>query len=67
MLLVASLLGLLMALTRRDAGYLFVLVWAFAGIGVKQTAFPMVANSAWAASAIALGLAAYSILQRRRK
>lgn len=67
MLLVASLLGLLMALTRRDAGYLFVLIWAFAGIGVKQAAFPMVANSAWAASAVALGLAVYSILQRRRK
>lgn len=67
MLLVASLLGLLMALNRRDAGYLFVLVWAFAGIGVKQADFPMVANSAWAASAAALGLAVYSILQRRRK
>src|SRR5512142_2046626 len=32
MLGVASLLGLAMALTRRDAGYLLVLVWAFAGI-----------------------------------
>jgi len=67
MLLVASLLGLLMALNRRDAGYLFVLVWAFAGIGVKQAGLPLVANSAWAASAVALGLAVYSILQRRRK
>ncbi len=67
MLLVGFLLGLLMALTRRDAGYLFVLVWAFAGIGVKQAALPVVANSAWAASAVALGLAVYSILQRRRK
>lgn len=67
MLAVATVLGLLMALTRRDAGYLFVLVWAFAGIGVKQAAFPMVANSAWAASATALGLSVYSILQRRKK
>ncbi len=67
MLLVASLLGLWMALTRRDAAYLFVLVWAFAGIGVKQAAFPLVANSAWAASAVALGLAVYSILQLRQK
>lgn len=67
MLLAASLLGLLMALTRRDAGYLFVLVWAFAGIGVKQAAFPIVANSAWAASAAVLGLAVYSILQRRKR
>ncbi len=67
MLTVATALGLLMALTRRDAGYLFVLVWAFAGIGVKQAAFPIVANSAWAASAVALGLAVYSLLQRRKK
>ncbi len=63
---VASLLGVLMALTRRDAGYLFVLVWSFIGIAVKQAEFPLVANSAWAASALAGGLALYSIIQRRR-
>jgi len=66
MLAIASLLGLLMALTRRDSGYLFVLVWAFIGIAVKQASFPLVANSAWAASALALGLAIFSIIQRRR-
>ncbi|MCS6994958.1 MAG: tryptophan-rich sensory protein [Anaerolineales bacterium] len=65
MLVVASLPGLLMALTRRDAGYLFVLVWSFAGIGVKQSAFPVVATSAWAASALAFGLAVFSLLLRR--
>lgn len=63
---VASLLGVLMALTRRDSGYLFVLVWSFAGIGVKQAGFPLVANSAWAACTLALGLAIYSIVARRR-
>jgi benzodiazapine receptor len=66
MLVVASLLGLLMALTRRDSGYLFVLVWAFIGIAVKQASVPLVANSAWDASALALGLAVFSIIQRRR-
>jgi benzodiazapine receptor len=66
MLLVASLLGLAMALTRRDSAYLFVLVWSFAGIAVKQAATPMVAYAAWAAALVALGLAVYSIVARRR-
>ncbi len=66
MLVVASLLGLRMALARRDSGYLFVFVWAFAGIAVKQAAAPLVAYSAWVAGLIALGLAIYTILQRRR-
>lgn len=66
MLAVASVLGILMAVTRRDAGYLFVFVWAFAGIGVKQAAFPLVAVSAWIATALALGLAVYTIVMRRR-
>lgn len=66
MIAVASLLGVLMALTRRDSGYLFVLVWSFIGIAVKQAEFPLVANSAWAASLLAFGLAVYSIIQRRR-
>ncbi len=66
MLLVASLVGLMMALSRRDAAYLFVLVWSFAGIAVKQAATPMVAYAAWAATLVALGLAVYSIVARRR-
>jgi hypothetical protein len=66
MLVVASVVGLLMAVTRRDAGYLFVFVWSFAGIANKQAAEPLVANSAWVAVIFALGLAVYSIMQRRR-
>jgi len=66
MLAVASVVGALMAFYRRDAGYLFVFVWAFAGIAVKQAAEPLVANSAWAATILALGLAVYSLVQRRR-
>ncbi len=65
MLIVASLLGLAMALTRRDSGYLFVLVWSFAGIAVKQAGTPLVANSAWVATLFVLALAIYSIIQRR--
>ena len=66
MLLVASLVGVMMALTRRDSAYLFVFAWSFAGIAVKQAAVPMVAYAAWAAAVVALGLAIYSIIARRR-
>jgi len=59
MLAVASLLGLAMALTRRDAGYLSVLVWAFAGIAVKQTGAQIVVVSAWIAAALMLALVLY--------
>lgn len=65
MLAVASLLGLGMALTRRDVAYLSVLVWAFIGIAVKQTPAPMVVLSAWVAAALMLGLAIFSLSRRR--
>jgi hypothetical protein len=66
MLVVASLIGVLMTLSRKDSGYLFVFVWAFAGIAVKQAVEPLVANTAWVATVIMFGLAIYSIFQRRR-
>lgn len=65
MLVVASLLGLAMALTRRDVGYLAVLIWAFIGIAVKQASAPTVAISAWIAAAVMLGLAIFSLVHRR--
>lgn len=67
MIVVATLLGALMTVLRRDSGYVFVLAWAFAGIGVKQAAAPLVANTAWAAAILMLGLAIFSIVQRRRR
>jgi hypothetical protein len=65
MLAVASLLGLTMALTRRDVGYLAVLVWAFIGIAVKQASAPTVVVSAWIAAAGMLLLAIFSLIRRR--
>lgn len=47
MLVVASLLSLAVALMRADIGFLLVIVWAFVGIGVKQSAAPLVANTAY--------------------
>ncbi len=55
LLVVATLVAALMAVTRRDVGYLLVLVWAFAGIAVKQADASLVAGAAWAATgAVAL-------------
>ena len=65
MLGVASLLGLGMALARRDVGYLSVLVWAFIGIAIKQTSAPVVVWTAWIAAALMFGLALISLYRRR--
>jgi benzodiazapine receptor len=67
MLAVASLLGLAMALMRRDVGYLAVLVWAFIGIAVKQTPAPLVVAGAWVAAILMLGLAIYSFIRLRTR
>jgi hypothetical protein len=67
MLTVATVLGLLMALRRMDAAFNFVLVWSFIGIAVKQAAAaPLAAYTAAFLALIALGLAVFCILQRRR-
>jgi len=65
MIAVASLVGLVMAITRRDAAYLFVLVWSFIGIAVKQTPAPEVVLSAWIAAVLMLVLAIYSLTRRQ--
>lgn len=66
MIVVASLLGALMTVLRRDSGYVLVLAWAFAGIAVKQSAVLLVSTTAWAAAILMLGLAVFSIVWRRR-
>ena len=63
MIAVASLLGLLMALTRRDAGYLSVLVWSFVGIALKQVAAPNVVLAAWIGAGAMAVLAVYAVLR----
>lgn len=64
MLAVASVLGFGMAITRRDTGYLLVLVWAFAGIAVKQTPM-LVVTGAWISATLMLGLVVYTLLRRQ--
>jgi hypothetical protein len=65
MIAVASVVGLLMALTRRDAGYLFVLVWSFVGIAVKQVTAPNVVLAAWIGAGVMFVLAIYSLTRRK--
>lgn len=65
MIVVASIVGLLMAFTRRDAAYLFVLVWSFIGIAVKQTPAPSVVTTAWIAAAVMFILSVYSLWRQR--
>lgn len=52
MLAAGVVIGLLIAITRRDMAYLLVLVWAFAGIGVKQANVSLVATAAWASAIV---------------
>ena len=65
MLAIASLLGVAMAITRRDVGYVSVLVWAFIGIALKQLSAPTVSIAAWVAAALMLGCFVYSWIKRR--
>ncbi len=52
MLLAATGIAATVGLTRGDVAYMLVIVWAFAGIGFKQAATPVVAVTAWAAAAL---------------
>jgi hypothetical protein len=59
-------IALWMARSRGDIAYLLVLVWAFAGIGVKQIAAPPVATAAWIAAALVAALVASLLWNRLR-
>jgi hypothetical protein len=65
MIIVASILGLLMAITRREIAYLLVLVWSFVGIALKQASSASVAATAWLAAGFMLIAVVYSITRRQ--
>jgi hypothetical protein len=65
MIVVASIVGLAMTITRRDAAYLFVLVWSFIGIALKQADVANVAVTAWIGTGLMLILAVYSLTRRQ--
>jgi len=53
MLAAATLIASLVSLRRGDVAYALVIVWAFAGIAIQQSATPAVSIAAWVASGLA--------------
>lgn len=66
MIAVATVLGLIFALREVNPAYVFVLVWAFAGIAVKQSATPAVAWTAIAAAILLVVAIVAGWLRSRR-
>jgi hypothetical protein len=67
MIVVAGIVAALMGATRRDVGYLLVIVWAAVGIAVKQAAAPLVAGAAWALAAAAAAMVVLAVLRPRHR
>jgi hypothetical protein len=67
MLAIATLLAALVSFTRRDAAFLLVLIWAFAGIGVKQADTAVVANAAWTATGLVALILVVGLFWKRPK
>jgi len=68
MMVVAFLLALAMAYTRGDWAYGAVIVWALAGIGMRQIGTALVAPAAWVlATLTAVGVIALALMQPRKK
>ncbi|HEY6042020.1 MAG TPA: tryptophan-rich sensory protein [Anaerolineae bacterium] len=65
MLVIAAAIALAMALTRAEVAYLLVIVWAFVGIAVKQSATPMVANTALVMAALVVLMIPFGLWRRR--
>lgn len=66
-LLAASAIALGMTLTRADTAFLLVIAWAFVGIGIKQTAVPLVSNTAFALAVVVLLMIPLGLWSRRSK
>ncbi|MCO5213500.1 MAG: tryptophan-rich sensory protein [Caldilinea sp.] len=66
MIAVATVLGLIFALREVNPAYVLVLVWAFAGIAVKQSATPAVAWTAIGAAVLLVVAVVAGLLRNRR-
>lgn len=66
MLAVAVIVAGLLFATRRDSTYLFVLVWAFAGIAIKHSAVPAVTTAAWVATGLVALMAVANLALKRK-
>jgi hypothetical protein len=65
-LLVVAVLSTAMAISRGDVAYLLVIIWASAGIAVKQQPTPVVSITAWAVAAYAAILVILALIVQRR-
>jgi len=66
MLIVATGISLAVGLTRGDSIYLLVIIWAFAGIGVKHSSTPVIARAAWISTSIVGLLLIGNIIRQRQ-
>jgi hypothetical protein len=65
MLTVTVVLAFMMALLRGDVAYLLVLVWALAGIGVKQATTPLVSTVAFVSAGLVLVAVGLAVFRKR--
>jgi hypothetical protein len=66
MLIVAAIVGILVALTRRDVAFPLVIVWALVGIAVRQPDVAIVATPA-IVLAVLVGLVALGVIILRQR
>lgn len=66
MMVIGVCLSAIMSIKRGDASYQLVLIWAFAGIAVKQAATPLVANSAWLLTGLLVVILIVGLVLRKR-
>jgi benzodiazapine receptor len=67
MLVAAFIIASAVAVSRGDVAYMLVIVWAFAGIGVKQAGAPVVSTAAWVMTALAAGMCVLGPLMHGRR
>jgi hypothetical protein len=65
--IIATIIASLVAITRRDIAFELVIVWAFVGIAVNQGGTPIVVFMTLAGAAVSALVLAWSILRTRRK
>jgi len=67
MLAAGVFISAMMSLRRADIAYSLVLVWAYVGIAIKHAGVPVVATSAWIATALILLILVFGVWQKYRR
>jgi hypothetical protein len=67
MLVAGLIISSAVSLTRGDAAYLLVIVWAYVGIALKQAGVPSVAITAWLMAVLVVIVLVSGLLFRRRR